>query len=629
MQDNPWASITLACEMGDWDSLTAPATLDALMRIQSSTDRKRAESMLLDAAGNKEKGLQRKTEMRGILKAAYKEFIQKKKQEDARMTTYTRLPPGIEEQLYCGAFDASDAGIYVNEYTSDGDSTRARICSHPLLPVEYLEGIEDGLQRVRLASFKGDRWQYHTTERSIISSRQAIVKLSALGIDATTETGRHLVQYLSDIEAANDGRIPRNRSIGRLGWIDGEFSPYIDIIRFDGDEVYRDLFSSIGPQGSYEEWLRVMLPVRKAGGLPKLALAASFAAPILGMLGGLPFFLHMWGVTEGGKTVTLMTAASVWGDPNLGRLVRSFSSTGVGMELLASFLHNIPVCLDELQTAKVKDGNFDGTIYMLGEGQGKTRGNADGGMRRLNRWRTIILSNGEQPITTSRSGGGAKNRVLEAEVTGQKLFEDPREVAETVKMNYGHAGSLYISALKQMGREEVQAAYNQAVMDIQAVSESTDKQNLSAAYLLAADRIAAAEIFHDTPMEAVELLPILAAQKEVDPFERAFDHVVSWVAGNPHRFASRNDYDVERWGKWLNDETIAIIGTVLEEELLRAGFVYKAFLAGADRAGVLTKGTDGKRTKVVRLSVTPSYQNVTFAKCAVIRLSPSQSTLFD
>lgn len=628
MRDNPWEDIQTACELGDWESLTSAATLDALMRIKSSTDRKRAESMLLEASGNKAKGLQKKTEMRSILKAAYKEFIQTKKQENARLTTFTSLPPGIGEQLYCGGFDAGDTGIYVNEYAANGDETRTRVCSHPLLPVEYLEGIEDGLQRVRLAALKGDHWHYHTEERSALSSRQAIVKLSALGIDVTTETGRHLVQYFSDIEAANEGRIPRNRSIGRLGWVDGEFSPYIDNIRFDGDDVYRDLFSTIGPHGSYEEWLRVMLPIRRAGGLPKLILAASFAAPILGMLGGLPFFLHMWGETEGGKTVSLMCAASVWGDPNLGRLVRSFSSTGVGMELLASFLHNIPVCLDELQTARVKDGNFDGTIYMLGEGQGRTRGNADGGMRRLNRWRTIILSNGEQPITTSRSGGGAKNRVLEAEVTGQRLFADPRDVAETVKMNYGHAGQVYVSALKRMGREAVQEAYNQAIADIQAIGESTDKQILSAAYLLAADRIAAVEVFQDTPMAAVELLPILSTRDEVTPFERAYEYTLSWVNSNPHRFEKQGDYEAERWGRWVEADKVAIIGTVLENELTKAGFVYKAFLAGADRAGVLERDSGGKRTKLVRI-VTSNALNATPIRCVVLRANASQTTLYE
>ncbi|MDL2318489.1 DUF927 domain-containing protein [Eubacteriales bacterium OttesenSCG-928-A19] len=594
---------------------------------KSTTDRKRAESMLLDAAGNKEKGLQRKTEMRAILKAAYKEFIQQKKQQDARLTAYSRLPPGIEDQLYCGAFDASDTGIYVNEYASDGEVSRTRVCSHPLLPVEYLEGVEDGLQRVRLAYYKHDRWHYNTVERSVISSRQTIVKLSALGIDVTTETGRHLVQYLADIEAANEGRIPRNRSISRLGWVGEEFSPYIDSIRFDGDDVYKDIFTSIGPFGSFEEWLRVMLPVRKAGGLPKLVLASSFAAPIVGILNGLPFFLHMWGETESGKTVTLMTAASVWGDPNLGRLVRSFSSTGVGMELLASFLHNIPVCLDELQAAKVRDGNFDGTIYMLGEGQGKTRGNADGGMRKLNRWRTIILSNGEQPITTSRSGGGAKNRVLEAEVTGARLFEDPRDVAETVKMNYGHAGQLYTSALKRIGKKGLKEAYTQAVQDIQAVSESTDKQNYSAAYLLTADRIAAEEVFRDTPMAPVELLAVLSERDDVDPFGRAYEHVMSWVAGNPHRFEKQGEYETERWGKWMDDGCIAIIGTVLEEELSRAGFSYKAFLAGADRANMLNKGVSGKRTKAVRLA-TPGAENATPIRCAVLRQKQGQTTLY-
>ena len=44
----------------------------------------------------------------------------------------------------------------------------------------------------------------------------------------------------------------------------------------------------------------------------KLMLAASFASVLVPLLGGLPFIVDLWGETEGGKTVTLMVAASVW-----------------------------------------------------------------------------------------------------------------------------------------------------------------------------------------------------------------------------------------------------------------------------------------------------------------------------
>ena len=84
----------------------------------------------------------------------------------------------------------------------------------------------------------------------------------------------------------------------------------------------------------------------------KIILAASFASVLLEPLGCLPFFVHLWGVDSGtGKTVALMVAASVWGDPAIGNYVKTFDGTVVGLEKTAAFLNELPLCLDELQLA--------------------------------------------------------------------------------------------------------------------------------------------------------------------------------------------------------------------------------------------------------------------------------------
>ena len=45
-------------------------------------------------------------------------------------------------------------------------------------------------------------------------------------------------------------------------------------------------------------------------------LAASFPASWCSSWAVLPYFVDLWGETEGGKTVDLMLAASVWADPD-------------------------------------------------------------------------------------------------------------------------------------------------------------------------------------------------------------------------------------------------------------------------------------------------------------------------
>ena len=85
---------------------------------------------------------------------------------------------------------------------------------------------------------------------------------------------------------------------------------------------------------------------------------------------------------------------------------------------------------------------------MLSEGIGRSRGAKTGGIQRLETWRNCILTSGEMPITTMSSGGGAVNRIVEIECK-DKLFDDPREVANTIRKNYGFAGKLFVTELQK------------------------------------------------------------------------------------------------------------------------------------------------------------------------------------
>lgn len=614
-----WAAIETATQaataLESYEPLTNPETLDALLGL-GLTDRKRAEGKILDVA----RALRKKTEVAAVLKAATKEFIARIKEANSNQTQYSQLPDGITEQLYCGSFRADDSGLYFTNYDAQGQGEEIRVCSHPVLPLEYYESIDDGIQRVRLGFYKGDRWRPITVERQTIASRQAIVGLAAQGVDVTTETARYLVQYLADIEAQNEGRIPRVESIGRLGWVNMDFSPYIAHIKFDGDEQYRDLFRAVAPAGDKDAWISKMLEIRKRPGYARTCLAAGFAAPLVGMLDGQPFFLHLWGGTEAGKTVAMMVAASIWGNPSLGKMLRTFSSTSVGMELLAGFLHHIPVCLDELQTAK-QDGDFDKIIYMLGEGQGKTRGQKTGGLQRTQTWRTVIISNGEQPITNSRSGGGAKNRALEAECQGA-LFADPARAADCVKENYGHAGPLFVERLKQIGPDTLREMYTRAVEEMAIACDTTAKQRNSAAFLLLADRIATDLFFHDGQcLQPFDLAPLLPEAAEVKTFNRALEFISGWINSNASMFDPTTMQE-KTWGKKTEDGRWAIIGTILEPAMSAAGFSYQAFLSDADAAGIIQRDSQGKRT--VPMGIRPGMP---VSRCVILRIPSIGDTL--
>ena len=342
--------------------------------------------------------------------------------------------------------------------------------------------------------------------------------------------------------------------------------------------------------------------MRAEKGYGRIFLAASFASVILEPCGLLPFFVHAWGVTETGKTVGLMIAASVWASPKMGEYITTFNSTLVGQEMTAAFLNSLPVCMDELQiqtSAGIKD--FDKIIYQLTEGIGKTRGSKTGGLQKQNTWKCCFITNGEQPISNANSGGGAVNRIIEFECD-QKVYSDLVGICAIINQNYGFAGQEFVECLQTDGAfERVNALQKEYYREL-LKSDSTDKQAASSSAILAADHIATELIFKDGNNLTVEdMTKIMTKKKDVDVNQRAYDFVFELIARNPNRFKSNSfgEYNGELWGK-KDTDCIYIIKSVFDREMKNEGFNSTAFLAWAKRMDYLI--TDGnRRTKNARI----------------------------
>ena len=116
-------------------------------------------------------------------------------------------------------------------------------------------------------------------------------------------------------------------------------------------------------------------------------------------------------------------------------------------------------------------------------------------MNRENRWRNAILTNGERPLNSYVTQGGAINRILEVEC-GEKVYRDPQTTAELVKKNYGFAGREFVSVLKKIGFEEVERIQREIQRKIHN-DEKMQKQSISLSIVLTADRIVTDHLFKD------------------------------------------------------------------------------------------------------------------------------------
>lgn len=489
------------------------------------------------------------------------------------LTDSTTQFEGQELELDCGQWRADEFGVSM--VTNYGAEEFA--CVHPILPVMRLVNIDTGAEKLNIAYRKGKQWRHVIADKKTLASNNSIINLAEVGIAVTTENSRLLVRYLHDVENRNYDFIPERNSVGRLGWIEDEgFSPYVDELVFDGDINYKTFFESVKEHGDYDIWLDLARTVRKGSVVSRLALAGSFASVLVKPLGGLPFFIHLWGGTEAGKTVGLMLAASVWANPEIGRFIHTFNSTAVGREKSAAFVNSLPLILDELQISKEKK-EFDKDIYMLSEGVGRTRGNKSGGVDRTPVWANCILTNGEMPITSSSSGGGAVNRIIEVECT-EKLFENPREVASIVKKHYGYAGKIFVEELQKDGNMEYAEGLFRSFYQRLSENDTTEKQAMAAALVLTADRLSEEWIFHDgRELTIDDVKHFLQSKASVSVNQRGYEYLCEYVVQNANHFCGESR-DIEVWGK-LDDDQVSIVNREFNRICSDGGFNPKALLS--------------------------------------------------
>ena len=505
--------------------------------------------------------------------------------------------PGQPVQLDCGQYVADEYGVSrLNEIGAE-----VEVISHPLIPVKRVTNIESFEEKLEIAYCRGkDPWKSITVSREQLASAQKIIGLSKQGVDVNSENAKEVVRYMSKLESLNYDDLPRQNSVSHMGWLsDGQFMPYVKDVSYDGEspEMNR-MYGLLKAHGDRQKWYDLAKEIRAADSVPaRIALAASFAAPMIKMFGGLPFFVHLWGEAGCGKTVGLMLAASVWGYPDSMEVyIKQFSGTKVSFEMYASFCCNIPVLLDELQVISDRK-MFDDIIYMLCQGSNKGRGSKDGGLQIQKSWNTCIITTGEMPITQSSSGGGAVARTIEVNYGGIPLFRDARTTANTLKEHYGFAGSEFIDLFRMDGVKASLASLQKKYYTELIQADIHDKQTLSASILLAADALATMGLFKDDRALTVEdIKPYLVTRTETDVNLRCYQWLMGFCAANPRRFDSQDSSLGEVWGQY-KDGYIAINKSVFDDLLKNKGFSASAFIDWARRKELLKCQFYGKGNK--------------------------------
>lgn len=509
--------------------------------------------------------------------------------------------------------DESD-GVY-RVRTIKGVTIKDWACPHPVIVTERLLNIDSQIEKLKLMFKRDGEWREMVVPRSLLASKQAIIGLSDSGIMVNSENSKHLIQFLNEFEFCNIGDMPKNKSVTRLGWVGHDiFCPYTNDIVFDGEANYKRMFEGVVSVGSYDLWKDEALKARLRPHA-RAALAASFASPLMPILGKPIFFVHFWGDSGTGKSVCMMLAASVWGNPRV--LMKTFNSTVFALERHAAFMCNIPLFLNEMQTRHDRD-NMDRIIYALSEGASKGRGTRTGGTESDVVWQNIIFTNGEEPLTGMCSGAGAKNRVFELYNTGRNpILEDAAYTADIVSDNYGYAGEQYIAGLMGVSHADITALYQSIRVLFRKEGLDTryeDKLLTSLAILGMGDYFSSRFVFGikepDAWDQAVDFMLALPdgnieSIQEIDQVDRAYDVIRGWLVSNRSHFGRGTQAQEPQYGV-VRGNQFCVISSILNTELSKMGFSARKIMRGLAERGLIEINNDGKNlTRLVKIDGAP------------------------
>jgi hypothetical protein len=537
----------------------------------------------------------------------YKAFAESRKDVADDLGNYTNFPLQ-PVTLPCGKWVCDASGVR----TQGEKGGLVWACPHPIMPVARYTNIDTGEEKIKLAYFKGKYWRELIVDRTTISVANKITELSKPGVVVTSETARNLVNYLYDVEQLSGNLLPEVECVTRLGWIkrgeETEFAPYTDGLTFDGEVEYKKRYESVkrrGKPGDWDKWIEfINKNIRRNSVAARMVFAASLASVLVRPLGCNCFWVHLWGETESAKTVLAMCAASCWGNPELGAYISTFNSTYVGMEKTAAFYNSLPYIVDELQIVDSRR-EMDNTIYMLTEGCGRTRGNKMGGIDNTSEWRNCVISTGERPINSSRSGGGSVNRVIEIECKDKFFgddsrpeFDSPRDVANFVKSVYGFFGQMFVNEIMSEDvMERLEEKFKAFSDELVRQYNIAQKQAQSGALILTADWLITENYLDGPALTAADIAPYLKSKDDVSVNKRAYEYVCEYITQNQNKFGL-TEKNMEVWGEFC-DDTVYIIKLKFEQICSEGGFNPASLLSWlADRG--LIRRTDKKHMTVLK-----------------------------
>ena len=539
-----------------------------------------------------------------------------KKPENTRLN----LPDFIDEFEFVAPNEYQIDSEGVHKITTTlRDEKIEKISNLPVLITKQAINTDDDIVNLELAFKRDFIWKKFVVERATICDSKKILEICNNGFPVHSGNAKKMVEYLHAFEMAN---LPTMKTIyltHNNGWkrikdknIFGLGKNILGIeeaennISFSPEHGFEKFTKALDSKGSLSSWITGISPLMKNNKIA-FAIYASLSAPLLEIMDCSSFLIHFWGETSLGKTTVMEIASSVWGKPDKesGGLITSWNNTMVFVERIASFFNDLPMYLDDSQTAE--DKTISKIMYMIGNSTGKGRGKKAGGIDANKSWHTVCFSTGEKQLTESTQYDGAKARTIEFNGSpfGKNEGQRVNDVKSCVKNNYGHIGKIFIEQLiKDLENPEKLAELKESYStfrELLSMRTSNEIGNRMAGYFaiiqLAGTLIEEYFKLGGNVLQTIEtcfLEAINERKSEGNTSERALNEVLSYAQANMKSFLGKaDDFTKEHYGVWKDNEYIAFYPHKLKDVLTKAGFSYNSVIRSWSDKGFIKKNKEG------------------------------------
>ena len=350
--------------------------------------------------------------------------------------------------------------IYTDEYGND-QKVRLGAC----IRVESV--IEDVDTCRTIIVLSNNKTEYHLNP-SELTPRNLLTTIANQGYNVTFANKYHYHCYIENLRSIAKKKLCHTQ----LGF--GKFRGKVEVFKFREivaktkafESTYNGMFS-LASRGTVESWCEGIksLVVGRNVGLEVIMLTAPCAL-LNGFIGeelGVETLIaHVYGSSSTGKTSSLKIASSFACDSNVSEDSFFNTWTGTSNSLLNILSNNMGILtiFDDTSSATIKD--MENFIYKVSTGRDKRRLSSSIDQMKTGRWKTLLLSSGEEPLLMGKEPkDGARLRLLEFE--DLQLTNSPQhahDINQFVQQNYGCAITPMAQLMLQIGKEELIARFN-------------------------------------------------------------------------------------------------------------------------------------------------------------------------